>query len=64
MKLINWQQTSNNSEDSPAITLSIALSFVSHVIRMAPPSDTRELQDAFGAILEELQERKEWQDFF
>lgn len=59
---IKWIIFKSNGEDSDdeAATLGIALSFVSHVIRMAPPANISQLQGAFEAILEELNSKSRW----
>ena len=59
---IKWIIFKTNSveSDDEAATLRIALSFVSNVIRMAPPSNISQLQGAFEAILDDLNSKSKW----
>lgn len=59
---IKWILFKSNEEESDdeSATLRIALSFVSHVIRMAPPPNTSQLQGAFEAILDDLNSKSKW----
>lgn len=59
---IKWIVLKSNGHDSEddAATLQIALSFVSGVVRMAPPSNISQLQGAFEAILDDLNSKSKW----
>jgi hypothetical protein len=59
---IKWIVFKSSGEDSDedAATLRIALSYVSHVIRMAPPANLPQLQGAFEAILDDLNSKSRW----
>ena len=53
-------KANNEDSETEAATLRIALSFVSHVIRMALPPNINQLQGAFEAILDDLHSKSKW----
>jgi hypothetical protein len=53
-------QYSSHASEERSLISSIALSYLSDVIRMAPPTDIENQLEAFDEILLNLEAKKEW----